>query len=486
MPFLSASGVSPYNKIRGGGSALVVPFNFENALKFDGVNDYVNFTQTASLPDYTVSAWFKPTVFNKFFMSNDNSFSNVWMRFSTLIAFRDVTGAKIGNFYFPALSLNDWHHFILVGTGGSAKLFVDGVESTSGAQALGNMQFSNLGRSASSANTHFNGVIDETAIWTSALTDTQAINQYNSGAGNFANADVEPLIWYKLNETGSTTTALNSGSGGSTYNGILNNFTLPGAWVSHTPYDVDAEAFNTAAAITGTTQKSAITNLVLDLKGNGSTTNSTDVWSKLYAFYPMCPIDASTFTLTACKWNLVNPLDTDAAFRMTWVNSPAVSYEGVKGDGSSSYGDTHFVESAHMTAGNNGMTRDNFDSPGGNSQVFAGADYPSLAFRRNSVSYSAGIGLLHSAAPAICTISRLNSSGFTIYKDGISVATSSTNSSAQANESMFICAASDNSGNPIIPLAVGNKTFSIHDGLTANEALDLKDALTNYDTALGR
>jgi len=248
-----------------------------------------------------------------------------------------------------------------------------------------------------------------------------------------------------------------------------------------------AQLFIAAAAITGTTQKNAITSLVADLKGTGSTTNSTDIWSKLYAFYPMCPIDATTFTLTACKWNLVNPVDSDAAFRMTWVNSPSVSYKGIKGNFSASaYGNTHFVESAHMTAGNNGMTRDNFDSPGVNSQVFAGADYPSLAFRRNVVSYSSGIGLLHSAAPAICTISRLNSSGFTIYKDGISVATSSTNSSAQANESMFICAASDNSGNPIIPLTVGFKTFSIHDGLTANEALDLKDALTNYNIALGR
>lgn len=255
---------------------------------------------------------------------------------------------------------------------------------------------------------------------------------------------------------------------------------------AHVPYDSDAIAFIAAAAITGTTQKNAITSLVADLKGTGSTTNSSDVWAKMYAFYPMCPIDATTFTLTACKWNLVNPLDTDAAFRMTWVNSPAVSYEGVKGDGSSSYGDTNFVESAHMTAGNNGMTRDNFDSPGGNSQIFAGADYPTLSFRRISISYSANVGLSHTGASDICTISRLTSTDFTVYKDGVSVATSSTNSSNQAGRPMFICAASDGSGSPIIPLAVGNKTFSIHDGLTANEALDLKDALTNYDTALGR
>jgi len=248
-----------------------------------------------------------------------------------------------------------------------------------------------------------------------------------------------------------------------------------------------AQLFIAAAAITGTTQKNAITSLVADLKGTGSTTNSTDVWSKLYAFYPMCPIDATTFTLAACKWNLVNPLDTDAAFRMTWVNSPAVSYEGVKGDGSSSYGNTNFVESAHMTAGNNGMTRDNFDIPtDGTIQVYAGADYPKFTFRRNNNSYSGQQAIIHAGSLNICTISRLSPTNFIVYKDGISVGSSTVSSSIQADQPMIISGASDGSGNPITLFAVGNKTFSIHDGLTANEALDLKDALTNYDTALGR
>jgi hypothetical protein len=120
--------------------------------------------------------------------------------------------------------------------------------------------------------------------------------------------------------------------------GILTNINAHYNVYSVDPVDPDAQAFISAALITGTTQQDAIKGLVPDLKGtSGNTTNGTDVWSKLAAVYPMCPIDGTTFTLDACKWNLINPLDTDAAFRMTWVNAPTVSYGGVKGDGSAAY-----------------------------------------------------------------------------------------------------------------------------------------------------
>lgn len=70
------------------------------------------------------------------------------------------------------------------------------------------------------------------------------------------------------------------------------------------PVDPDAAAFISAAAITGTTQQEAIKQLVLDLKGTGSTTNNTDVWSEGVAIYPICPIDGSTATLDGFEYNL--------------------------------------------------------------------------------------------------------------------------------------------------------------------------------------
>jgi len=71
--------------------------------------------------------------------------------------------------------------------------------------------------------------------------------------------------------------------------------------------DPNAQAFIDATGITGT-NASAINTLVLDLKSYG-------LWNKLYTFYPFVG-----GTSTTCKYNLVNPADTDAAYRITYRN----------------------------------------------------------------------------------------------------------------------------------------------------------------------
>jgi hypothetical protein len=71
-------------------------------------------------------------------------------------------------------------------------------------------------------------------------------------------------------------------------------------------FDSDAQAFITATAITDTTQQNAIDALVIGLK--------TDLlWTKMLAVYPFVG-----GTATTCKYNLKNPLDTDAAFRLNF------------------------------------------------------------------------------------------------------------------------------------------------------------------------
>ena len=70
--------------------------------------------------------------------------------------------------------------------------------------------------------------------------------------------------------------------------------------------DPDAQAFLTAAAITDPTITSAIDTLVVQLKADS-------IWSKMKALYPFVGGTASTH-----KYNLKNPLDTDAAFRLVF------------------------------------------------------------------------------------------------------------------------------------------------------------------------
>jgi hypothetical protein len=77
--------------------------------------------------------------------------------------------------------------------------------------------------------------------------------------------------------------------------------------------DPDAQAFIDATGISGT-NATAINTLVLDLKSYG-------LWNKLYTFYPFVGGTANT-----CKYNLVNPADTDAAYRITYRNSGSLTF----------------------------------------------------------------------------------------------------------------------------------------------------------------
>jgi len=102
-------------------------------------------------------------------------------------------------------------------------------------------------------------------------------------------------------------------------------------------YDSDAQAFFDVNTGLSGTQKTAINDLVLDFKANGT-------WSGYRAIYPMIGGTAS-----AHKWNLKDPRDLDAAFRITFYGTWTHNSLGAKGDGTSAYGDTHFVDGDNWT-----------------------------------------------------------------------------------------------------------------------------------------
>lgn len=107
--------------------------------------------------------------------------------------------------------------------------------------------------------------------------------------------------------------------------------------ISAAAYDSDAQAFFTAAGITDSTQKSAVNQLVLDLK-------SYSLWTKFIAIYPLVG-----GTSTTHKYNLVDPQDTDAAFRLVFSGGITHASTGMTGNGSTGYADTFITPSSHMT-----------------------------------------------------------------------------------------------------------------------------------------
>ena len=105
-------------------------------------------------------------------------------------------------------------------------------------------------------------------------------------------------------------------------------------------FDTDAQAFITSASITDSTQQSAIDTLVTDLKTAG-------VWTKMKAIYPIVGGTASSH-----KFNLKDPRDLDAAFRLTFTSGWAHSADGATPNGTSAYANTGLNPSINLSQNN--------------------------------------------------------------------------------------------------------------------------------------
>ncbi len=254
-------------------------------------------------------------------------------------------------------------------------------------------------------------------------------------------------------------------------------------------FDPDAQAAITAIGADATIG-GYLNQLFLDLKGQGNTTNGTDVYSKCYAIYPMSPSDVSTISLSTIKWNVKDPRDLDAAFRLTFTNSPTADLSlGLNNNATpDGYAETHFIESANMAAGNNGLTAYITRRVSGNGYPIAAE--ASFAIRNNAVNNfearSSGqiiSGSLISVGD-ILTFSRRSATDFESYINGVSDATNTTSGLAQTSIQNYIFARFFGNPRDFLNGAVGFTV--IHEGLTDNEVVDLYDSITNWNTNLGR
>ena len=97
--------------------------------------------------------------------------------------------------------------------------------------------------------------------------------------------------------------------------------------------DPDAQNFINASGITDVVQKTAINTFIIQLK-------DSLLWDKFRAIYPMIG-----GTQQSVKWNLKDPRDLDAAFRLTLYGTPTYSSTGVLFPTNADYADTHFYDS---------------------------------------------------------------------------------------------------------------------------------------------
>ena len=467
---------------------IVAPvFAFSNALSFDGVNDNVSFTavsKPALTNGFCFGFWVNFSSTPNFeYILGDSTNANQWFRWSnsTSATFRSrATGSATTTFSFPAISTSTWYYIAVSLNGGVNEMWINGTKYTGDTDNYDNenISFNTIGWRGLSEYAQF--ILDELFVKTeSSLIQQNVDDLYNGGLGQFATDVItDPDIYYRLNGSGTDTTAIDDSGNSNT--GTLNNFTGT-YWVEHIVLDPDAAAYITAAGITDPTEQVAVNQLVLDLKGTGSTTNNTDIWTGLDAIYPTSPT-----SLSAAEYNLKDP----ATYQITWYNSPTHSSAGVAFDGLDQYGDTGYAPT-------DGLQNDH--SFGANFSVYAGGNGTLIGARTISPNYYNAITQynnriyygLNSASgssrsggitPAHYIVNR-DSSLVTLFRDTVDYGRVTAASTGQSTYTYFLGA--QNYNGPASFLGSGTMNFShIGASLTANQVTDLYDAITTYNTAV--
>jgi hypothetical protein len=247
--------------------------------------------------------------------------------------------------------------------------------------------------------------------------------------------------------------------------------------------DPDAQAFITAAAITDPTQQAAINTLVVDLKGY-------NVWSKMKALYPFVGGTAAQH-----KFNLKDPRDLDAAFRLTFATGWTHSSTGATPNGAT-FADTFFNTNTSASLNNHSLSyysRTNATNAAieigvGNTDL---GIYNILELRTTNTTYfgiNGGLGTYtDSDSRAFYLANRQASNDLDLWKQGVKVVNGTTASSSLLNGKIYLGAMNS--------LSILNAQYystkqcafaSIGDGLTDTEAANFYTAVQNFQVSLGR
>lgn len=245
-------------------------------------------------------------------------------------------------------------------------------------------------------------------------------------------------------------------------------------------FDADAEAFFTAASITDSTQKSAINQLVLDLK-------SYNIWTKMKALYPIVGGSASSHAVN---------LKTPGTYNLTFATGVTHSSNGMVGNGSTGYANTSLnpssvlsLNSSHISYYSRSNVAENVYDMG------AGTDPVAYLAFNSQNSLNTSRALVNDGT--VDTVANTNSQGFYIANR---TASNVKNFFKNNTKTINVSTASGNLVNlnlAIMALRTGVSSVSsfntkqcafasIGDGLTDTEASNFYTAVQAYQTTLSR
>jgi hypothetical protein len=242
--------------------------------------------------------------------------------------------------------------------------------------------------------------------------------------------------------------------------------------------------FLAATGITDPTISAAINQLVIDLSNYG-------ILSKFYAIYPFVGN-----TATQQKFNLINPADTNTAYRLNFVGGWTHSTNGALGNGTNSYADTFFLNSLYSATNHSyGIySRTNNISDGVSISAedgsFIGYSLALKANDNNTFFSSAdfilnGSGNFVSDTRGLFCVNRISNTEKIMYRNGVNIRTSAFATTTFTPYKVFIGAR--NIAN--IPQQYDSRQFAfayMSEGFTPTQAANLYTAVQAFQTTLGR
>ena len=250
-------------------------------------------------------------------------------------------------------------------------------------------------------------------------------------------------------------------------------------------YDPDAQAFFTASGLTGATNLTAINNLVVALKGFG-------IWTKMKAIYPMIGGTAALH-----KWNLKDPQDTNAAFRLVFAGGWTHTGQGAQANGVNGFADTFLTPSTSLLQNSSHVSYYSRTQSNGTEVEIGSSTGPNpgdprtlLEIRTSGITYYAVnsqatyISYSDADSRAFYIGNRTGASVVNGWRNSTKVATSSVLSSGLSNRTFWL--AGFNSTGAAYHSTKECAFSSIGDGLTDTEAANLYTAVQSYQTTLSR
>lgn len=254
--------------------------------------------------------------------------------------------------------------------------------------------------------------------------------------------------------------------------------------ITITNFDNSTNSFITAANITNFNQQYTIDTLVRGLKIYG-------LWDKMIAIYPFIGGTASTH-----KFNLKDPRDVDAAYRLLFVNGWTHNSNGVTPNGTNGYANTYINISAltswdtnsHLSVYSPTTTGPGWDI-GAATNASNGVDIFGLGLRTTPVYDNGNVTTRTSGTGGGngCWIGTTSGSTFKrIYRNGNTIATNTAvNASTVPNLNLYIGCVNNNGS---IAFAMSNNLRFITVGrtLTNSEAFTLNNLINQYQSSLSR